>query len=400
MSEAAFGPPRFVLREPRTRFASAARFFASVRIPAQAAILRRGRYVYPAPRRRRGPARASIDARVRAARPAGSPSHTQNSKREHDFGSRSASRSCWRPASTSATRRAAGTPRCAASSSASAAASTSSTCRRPSGCCAHAQEFAGELAGRGGTILFVGTKKQARDTIEEAAEACGHAVRQPALAGRPADQLPDDLQAHQAPARAARLDRERHARPAADARAHRGDEGARQARDQPRRRARHAAPARRDVRRRPQDRGDRRARGRAPEDPDHRPGGHQLRPGPGDLRDPRQRRRDPLLQARHRGDRRRGGRALGAASAPRRRPPAASARSRSAARPRSGARARPRRRSARRPRSARAARPRRPASRRTSPPRPAAPGAAGGRRRAARRASAGRFDPDEEPEHE
>ena len=36
-----------------------------------------------------------------------------------------------------------------------------------------AQEFAGELAGRGGTILFVGTKKQARDTIREAAESCG-----------------------------------------------------------------------------------------------------------------------------------------------------------------------------------------------------------------------------------
>ncbi len=36
-----------------------------------------------------------------------------------------------------------------------------------------AQEFAGELAGRGGTILFVGTKKQARDTVREAAESCG-----------------------------------------------------------------------------------------------------------------------------------------------------------------------------------------------------------------------------------
>ncbi|HYN92097.1 MAG TPA: 30S ribosomal protein S2, partial [Thermoleophilaceae bacterium] len=36
-----------------------------------------------------------------------------------------------------------------------------------------AQEFAGELAGRGGTILFVGTKKQARDTIKEAADSCG-----------------------------------------------------------------------------------------------------------------------------------------------------------------------------------------------------------------------------------
>ncbi|HEX8065163.1 MAG TPA: 30S ribosomal protein S2 [Thermoleophilaceae bacterium] len=38
---------------------------------------------------------------------------------------------------------------------------------------AEAQEFAANLAGRGGTILFVGTKKQARDSIKEAAEAAG-----------------------------------------------------------------------------------------------------------------------------------------------------------------------------------------------------------------------------------
>jgi small subunit ribosomal protein S2 len=36
-----------------------------------------------------------------------------------------------------------------------------------------AQEFAGDLARRGGTILFVGTKKQARDAIQEAAEVSG-----------------------------------------------------------------------------------------------------------------------------------------------------------------------------------------------------------------------------------
>jgi small subunit ribosomal protein S2 len=36
-----------------------------------------------------------------------------------------------------------------------------------------AQEFVAEIAGRGGTVLFVGTKKQARDTIQEAAEGCG-----------------------------------------------------------------------------------------------------------------------------------------------------------------------------------------------------------------------------------
>jgi small subunit ribosomal protein S2 len=34
-----------------------------------------------------------------------------------------------------------------------------------------AQEFAGTLAHRGGTVLFVGTKKQARDTIKDVAEA-------------------------------------------------------------------------------------------------------------------------------------------------------------------------------------------------------------------------------------
>ena len=36
-----------------------------------------------------------------------------------------------------------------------------------------AQEFAAELTGRGGAILFVGTKKQARDSIKEAATSCG-----------------------------------------------------------------------------------------------------------------------------------------------------------------------------------------------------------------------------------
>src|SRR5271163_735206 len=34
-----------------------------------------------------------------------------------------------------------------------------------------AQEFAGTLAHRGGTVLFVGTKKQARDTIRDVAES-------------------------------------------------------------------------------------------------------------------------------------------------------------------------------------------------------------------------------------
>jgi small subunit ribosomal protein S2 len=36
---------------------------------------------------------------------------------------------------------------------------------------ASAQEFAGEVAHRGGTVLFVGTKKQARDTVKDVAES-------------------------------------------------------------------------------------------------------------------------------------------------------------------------------------------------------------------------------------
>ena len=45
--------------------------------------------------------------------------------------------------------------------------------QRTEGLLAKAQEFAGEVSGRGGTILFVGTKKQARDGIKEIAEAAG-----------------------------------------------------------------------------------------------------------------------------------------------------------------------------------------------------------------------------------
>ena len=36
-----------------------------------------------------------------------------------------------------------------------------------------AQQFAGELARRGGIVLFVGTKKQARDAVKDVAEAAG-----------------------------------------------------------------------------------------------------------------------------------------------------------------------------------------------------------------------------------
>src|SRR5277367_4045974 len=38
---------------------------------------------------------------------------------------------------------------------------------------ASAQDFASQVAHRGGTVLFVGTKKQARDTVAEVATAAG-----------------------------------------------------------------------------------------------------------------------------------------------------------------------------------------------------------------------------------
>jgi small subunit ribosomal protein S2 len=38
---------------------------------------------------------------------------------------------------------------------------------------AEARRFAAEIAGRGGAVLFVGTKKQARDSVKEWAERCG-----------------------------------------------------------------------------------------------------------------------------------------------------------------------------------------------------------------------------------
>ncbi|MDE3134435.1 MAG: 30S ribosomal protein S2, partial [Acidobacteriota bacterium] len=36
-----------------------------------------------------------------------------------------------------------------------------------------AQRFASDIARRGGTVMFVGTKKQARDAIKDTAEAAG-----------------------------------------------------------------------------------------------------------------------------------------------------------------------------------------------------------------------------------
>ena len=182
----------------------------------------------------------------------------QQQTREQEPWLKSESRSYWRPACISATRRAAGTPRCAASSSVSGTASTSSTCCRPRRCSSNAREFAADIARRGGTVLFVGTKKQARDAVKDDRRGGRHALRQPSLAGRSADQLPDHQPADQASARPRALRDRGPAAAAADARADGRPGRPGQAAGQPRRRQEHAARPRRDVRDRPQDRGDRR----------------------------------------------------------------------------------------------------------------------------------------------
>ena len=54
-----------------------------------------------------------------------------------------------------------------------------------------AMKFVRQLASRRGTILMVGTKRQARDVIALEAQRCGMPYRRPALARRHADQLQD-----------------------------------------------------------------------------------------------------------------------------------------------------------------------------------------------------------------
>ena len=61
-----------------------------------------------------------------------------------------------------------------------------------------AYAFVKDTVARGGQILFVGTKKQAQEAIAEQATRVGMPYREPALAGRHADQLPHRDQAHPA----------------------------------------------------------------------------------------------------------------------------------------------------------------------------------------------------------
>ena len=111
--------------------------------------------------------------------------------------------SCSKPESTSATRPAAGTPRCARSSSRSATGSTSSTWPRPSQRLDVALEFVRETVARGELVLFVGTKKQAQEPIGEEAMRAGMPFVNKRWLGGMLTNFIDHQEAH-GPARAAR----------------------------------------------------------------------------------------------------------------------------------------------------------------------------------------------------
>ena len=55
-----------------------------------------------------------------------------------------------------------------------------------------AYQFVVEAAAAGESVLFVGTKQQARDTIRGRSATVRHVLCQPALAGRDAHQFQDD----------------------------------------------------------------------------------------------------------------------------------------------------------------------------------------------------------------
>ena len=62
-----------------------------------------------------------------------------------------------------------------------------------------ASKFVTDLCGQGKTILFVGTKRQAQDADRRRGDPRGHALHQPALAGRTADQLGHGAEVGEAP---------------------------------------------------------------------------------------------------------------------------------------------------------------------------------------------------------
>ncbi len=85
---------------------------------------------------------------------------------------------------------------------------------------AEAATFVRGVVGDGGKVLFVGTKRSAREAVEKEANALRDALREPALAGRHAHQFQDHPRVDQAAHGSHRDVGERHARQAWQERSH------------------------------------------------------------------------------------------------------------------------------------------------------------------------------------
>ena len=179
-------------------------------------------------------------------------------------------------------------------SSPSATGSTSSTSPRPSRAWTPPSSSSRDTVASGDTILFVGHQEAGPGAHRRRGGARRHAVRQPALAGRHADQLRD----HPASVSACSTSSRHASRTATSSgcprRKHREltDEMTRLQRTLGGIRSMRRLPGAMFVDR-PAARAHRRGRGAQARDPRHRHRRHQRRPGHARLHHPRQRRRDP-----------------------------------------------------------------------------------------------------------
>ncbi len=177
---------------------------------------------------------------------------------------RSRCESSSRPASTSVTRPSAGTRRCARTSTARAAASTSSiSTRRTSHVQARLRLHRRRRSARGGSVLFVGTKRQAQEIVAGRGASRRHVLRHQPLARRHAHQLPHHQGRPRSPALARAHARGRHLRATAEEGDRAAREGARAPREVHRRLEGHGPAAAGRVRDRSRPRVDRGQRVRA-----------------------------------------------------------------------------------------------------------------------------------------